>query len=53
MTWSEADHLAFYRHLADGCIYLIVYVYDIVITDNDHHGITEVETTEDIGRLRY
>ena len=34
MTRSEADHSIFYRHSAQGCIYLIVYVNDIVIRGN-------------------
>lgn len=32
MVRSEADHSVFYRHSAQGCIYLIVCVDDIVIT---------------------
>ena len=36
MTRSGADHSMFYRHSAPGrCIYLVVYVNDIVITGND------------------
>lgn len=36
MTRSEADHSEFYRHFAlNLCIYLMVYVGDIVITVND------------------
>ena len=60
MTRCEADHSVFYRHSVVGCIYLIVYVDDIVITGNDHHGITQVKQhlchhfqTKDLGRLRY
>ena len=40
MTRSITDHLVFYQQTSSGqCIYLIVYVDDIVITDNDHNGI--------------
>ena len=36
MTRSGADHSVFYRHSAQSrCIYLVVYVDDIVITSND------------------
>nr|KYP72342.1 Retrovirus-related Pol polyprotein from transposon TNT 1-94 [Cajanus cajan] len=38
MTRSEADHSVFYRHSTVGCIYLIVYVDDIVLTGSDHHA---------------
>ena len=30
----------FYLHLSVGCIYLIVYVDDIVLTGSDHHDIS-------------
>jgi len=43
ITWSEADHSVFYRHLSVGCVYLIVYVDDIVLTGNDHHGIFQMK----------
>ena len=40
MTRSTVDHLVFYYHTSLGqCIYLIVYVDDIVITGNDQDGI--------------
>ena len=32
MTRCEADHFVFYQHSSDGCVYLIVYVDDIVLT---------------------
>lgn len=60
MTRSEADHSLFYRHSAHGCIYLIVYVDDIVITGSDQEGILQLKQhlssqfqTKDLGRLRY
>jgi len=60
MTRSEADHLVFYRHTSVGCIYLVVYVDDIVLTRSDHHGISQVKQhlcqhfqTKDLGKLRY
>lgn len=61
MTRSEDDHSAFYRHSAPNlCIYLVVYVDDIVITGNDQDGITNLKQhlfqhfqTKDLGRLKY
>jgi len=60
MTRSEADHSVFYSHSSVGCIYLVVYVDDIVITGSDHHGISQVKQhlcqhfqTRDLGKLRY
>nr|KYP62842.1 Retrovirus-related Pol polyprotein from transposon TNT 1-94 [Cajanus cajan] len=60
MTRSEADHSVFYRHSTVGCIYLIVYVDDIVLTGSDHHGISQIKQhpchhfqTKDLGKLRY
>ena len=36
MTWSIIDHSVFNHHTSSRqCIYLIVYVDAIVITDND------------------
>ena len=43
MTRSEADHSVFYRHSNAGCIYLVVYVDDIVLTGSDHHGISQLK----------
>ena len=44
MTQSTSDHSVFYHHTSLGqCIYFIVYVDDIVITDNDK---------DDIGKLK-
>ena len=61
MTHSEVDHSVFNRHSAPGqCIYLVVYVDDIVITGNDQDGITDLKQhlfkhfrTKDLGRLKY
>ena len=43
MTRCEADHSVFYRHSSAGCVYLIVYVDDIVLTSNDNHGISQMK----------
>ncbi|XP_019240383.1 PREDICTED: rac-like GTP-binding protein RHO1 [Nicotiana attenuata] len=61
MTRSEADHSVFYRHSAlSFCIYLVVYVDDIVVTGNDQDGIINLKQhlfqhfqTKDLGRLKY
>ena len=60
MTRSEGDHSVFYRHSSVGCIYLVVYVDDIVLTGSDHHGISQVKQhlcqrfqTKDLGKLIY
>ena len=61
MTRSGADHSVFYRHSAQSrCIYLVVYVDDIVITGNDQDDITNLKQhlfkhfqTKDLGRLKY
>jgi len=57
---SEADHSVFYWNTPLGkCVYLIVYVYDIVITGNDVVGISQLEylckhfQTKDLGSLKY
>ncbi|XP_070033010.1 uncharacterized mitochondrial protein AtMg00810-like [Nicotiana tomentosiformis] len=40
MIRTKADHSVFYKHSSHGkCIFLIVYVDDIVITGDDHEGI--------------
>ena len=41
MTRCEVDHLAFYRHSSVGCIYLVAYVDDIILTGSDNHGISD------------
>ena len=51
----------FYHHTSLGqCIYLIVYVNDIVITDNDQDEIQRLKQhlfsnfqTKDLGKLKY
>ena len=61
MLRSTADHSVFYHHNSSGqCIYLVVYVDDIVITDNDQDGIQKLKQhlfthfqTKDLGKLKY
>ncbi|XP_047269465.1 uncharacterized protein LOC107873396 isoform X2 [Capsicum annuum] len=61
MIRSGADHSVFYRHSEPNlCIYLVVYVDDIVITGNDQDGITNLKQhlfqhfqTKNLGRLKY
>ena len=61
MARNASDHSVFYKHTSEGqCIYLIVYVDDIVITGNDQDGITHLKAhlfkhfqTKDLGLLRY
>jgi len=58
---SEADHSVFYKHTSPRkCVYLIVYVDDIVITGNDTAGISHLQEhlcrhfqTKDFGSLKY
>ena len=39
-TQSTSNHFVFYHHTSSGqCIYLIVYVDDIIITGNDQDSI--------------
>ena len=60
MTQSIANHSVFYHHTSSGqCIYLIVYVDDIVITSNDHNGIQRLKQhlfshfqTKDLEKLK-
>ena len=61
MERGEVDHLVFYCHTSLGkCIYLIVYIDDIVITGNDaaiicpltKHLFNHFET-KDLGCLKY
>ena len=61
MIRSTADHSVFYHHTSTGqCIYLIVYVDDIVITGSDQDGIQKLKQylfsyfqTKDLGKLKY
>lgn len=61
MTRCQSDHSVFFRHNTHGkCIYLVVYVDDIVITGNDHDGICQLKKhlcchfqTKDLGKLKY
>ena len=44
MTRSTSSHSVFYHYTSPGeCIYLIVYVDDIVITGSDHDGIRKLK----------
>ena len=59
MIRSTKDHSVFYHHTSTGqCIYLIVYVDDIVITCSDQDGIQKLKQhlfshfqTKDLGKL--
>jgi len=31
--------IVFYRHSGVGCIYVVVFIDDIVLTSSNHHGI--------------
>ena len=62
MTRSTLDHSVFYHHASSGhCIYLIVYVDDIVITSSDQDDIRKLKQqhlfshfqTKDLGKLKY
>ena len=61
MTRSTADHSIFYHHTSSRqCIYLIVYVDDIVITCNDQDVIPRVKQhlfnhfqNKGLGKLKY
>ena len=61
MLRSTADHSVFYHHNLSGqCIYLVVYVDDIVITGSDQDGIQKLKQhlfthfqTKDLGKLKY
>ncbi|KAJ9682081.1 hypothetical protein PVL29_018120 [Vitis rotundifolia] len=61
MLHNTADHSVFYHHNSLGqCIYLVVYVDDIVITGSDQDGIQKLKQhlfthfqTKDLGKLKY
>ena len=61
MTRSTSNHFVFYHHTSSGqCIYLIVYVDDIVITCSDQDGIRKLKQhffshfqIKDLGKLKY
>ena len=61
MLCSTTDHSVFYHHNSSRqCIYLVVYVDDIVITGNDQDGIQKLKQhlfthfqTKDLGKLKY
>ena len=61
MTRSTSYHFVFYHHTSSKeCIYLIVYVDDIVITSNDQDGIRRLKQhlfnhfqTKNLGKLKY
>ena len=61
MELCEGNHSVFYCHTSPGkCVYLVVYVDDIVIIDNDVAKITQLKKhlschfqTKDLGSLKY
>ena len=61
MIPSIVDHSIFYHHTSTGkCIYLIVYVDDIVIICIDHDGIQKLKQhlfshfqTKELGKVKY
>ena len=61
MIQSATDHSVFYHHSSTRkCIYLIVYVDDIVITSTDQDDIQKLKQhlfshfqTKDLGKLKY
>ncbi|RVW64653.1 Retrovirus-related Pol polyprotein from transposon RE1 [Vitis vinifera] len=60
MNKSKKDHSVFYKKSAAGIILLVVYVDDIVITGNDHAGISDLKAfvhskfhTKDLGELKH
>ena len=61
MLRSTTDHSIFYHHNPSGqCIYLVVYVDNIIITSSDQDGIQKLKQhffthfqTKDLGKLKY
>ena len=61
MFCSTIDHSVFYNHYSLWqCMYLIVYMNDIIITGSDQDGIQKLKqhlfnhfTTKDIGKCKY
>ena len=61
MTRNESDHSVFYKHTSQRkCIYLVVYMDDIVIIGDDQDGIVQLKKhlfhhfqTKDLGLLKY
>ena len=61
MIRITTDHFVFYHHIfTEQCIYLIVYVDDIVIISSDQDGIRKLKQhlfshfqTKDMGNLKY
>ncbi|RVX01807.1 Retrovirus-related Pol polyprotein from transposon TNT 1-94 [Vitis vinifera] len=60
MNKSKKDHFIFYKKSATGMILLVLYVDHIVITGNDHAGISDLKAfmhskfhTKDLGELKY
>ena len=61
MLRSTANHSVSYHHNSSGqCIYLVVYVDDIVVTGSDQDGIQKLKQhlfthfqTKDLGKLKY
>lgn len=60
MQRSACAHTVFYKHTSYGCVLLIVYVDDIVITGSDAGGIDALKSflkdefhTKDLGILKY
>ncbi|KAL6312854.1 hypothetical protein AAG906_018827 [Vitis piasezkii] len=61
LVCSTADHSVFYHHNSSGqCIYLVVYVDNIIITCSDKNDIQKLKQhlfthfqTKDLGKLKY